>query len=386
MGGCGPFIHVSPPASVPSWFPVANRSPSQDLAGIEIHGFVTQGFLFSSHNNYLTMQSSSGSLQWTEGAVSVTDSVTDNLRIGIQLRMYQLGQLGGPNIQVDWASGDYRFNDYVGIRAGKVKTVLGLFNDSQDVDSIFLWSLLPECSYPVDNESLFLSHLGGDVYGEIPLGEHSGRLVYDGYVGEVNLDPNGGYVKQFSDAGIVFTSPPGGKTYGGDLRWKPPVNGLTVGASIDVEAIDGSGPVASLHIAPFHITVDYAEFIRGKWNFAGEYDRGSLTDVITSPQGTLLLPFDVRAWYGMGSYRISGKLQVGSYYSHYNNKALDTSLPQNYSKDWVASTRYDFNSYFYAKLEGHFLHGTGLGYYASTNPNGTQPNSNMLAAKIGFSF
>ena len=134
---------------------------AQDLAGIEIHGFVTQGFLFSSNNNYLTMQSSGGSLQWTDGAVSVSDSLTDKLRVGIQLHMYQLGQLGGANVQVDWASGDYRFNDYFGVRAGKVKTVLGLFNDSQDVDAVFLWILLPQGAYPIDNKSVFLSHLGG---------------------------------------------------------------------------------------------------------------------------------------------------------------------------------------------------------------------------------
>src|ERR1019366_282445 len=58
------------------------RLQAQSLEGIEIHGFVTQGFLFSSHNNYLTMQSSAGSLAWTDGAVSVSDSLTDKLRVG----------------------------------------------------------------------------------------------------------------------------------------------------------------------------------------------------------------------------------------------------------------------------------------------------------------
>jgi hypothetical protein len=75
---------------------------AQDLSGIQFHGFVTQGFVFSSNNNYLTMQTGTGSLQWTDGAVSIADSITDNLRVGIQLHMYQLGELGGPNIQVDW--------------------------------------------------------------------------------------------------------------------------------------------------------------------------------------------------------------------------------------------------------------------------------------------
>src|SRR5271165_2031397 len=94
---------------------------AQDFDNLQIHGFATQGFLFSSHNNYLTMNSSSGSLQWTEGAVSVSDPVTDNLRIGIQLHMFQMGSIGGPNVVVDWASGDYKFNDHLGIRAGKIK-------------------------------------------------------------------------------------------------------------------------------------------------------------------------------------------------------------------------------------------------------------------------
>jgi hypothetical protein len=45
---------------------------AQDFAGIEIHGWVTQGFLSSSQNNDLTLRSSAGSLQWTDGAVCLT--------------------------------------------------------------------------------------------------------------------------------------------------------------------------------------------------------------------------------------------------------------------------------------------------------------------------
>jgi hypothetical protein len=130
----------------------------------------------------------------------------------------------------------------------------------------------------------------------------------------------------------------------------------------------------------------YARFGRGKVYFAAEYDRIPINATLTI--GSAVIPFvvDGRSWFAMGSYRLRKNIQVGSYYSHYVNKSLDTTQPANYSKDWVVSGRYDFNEYFYAKIEGHFLHGTGLGYYGSTNPNGLAPNSNMLAAKIGFSF
>ncbi len=359
---------------------------AQDLANIVVHGFVSQGFLFSSHNNYLSMKSSDGSPQWTDGAVNISDSLSDNLRVGIQLHMYQLGEFGGSNIQVDWASGDYRVNDHFGIRAGKVKTVWGLFNDSQDVDAIFLWILLPQGSYSIDHKSFYLAHVGGDVYGDLPLGNRAGKLHYNGYAGQATIDLNDGYIKQFAENGLVFTSALGGKTYGGDLRWEAPVRGLTIGWSANMQTVDGSAPAGSIHSPPLLTPSLYAVFSRGKFYFAGEYDRIPINATVTI--GSEVFPFvvDARSWFVMGSYRLNKNVQLGSYYSHYVDKAADTTQPENYSKDWVVSGRYDFNPYFYSKIEGHFLHGTGLGYYGSTNPNGLHPNTNMLAAKIGFTF
>lgn len=132
--------------------------------------------------------------------------------------------------------------------------------------------------------------------------------------------------------------------------------------------------------------VYYAQWDRGRWHLAGEYYRAPVSLFLTTGDGSGLLYQDCRAWYPMVSYSLTKKLQVGSYYSLSWNKAGDTSLPENYSKDWVLSGRYDFNPYFYGKVEGHFLHGTWAGYYEDTNPNGLNPKSAMLAARIGFSF
>lgn len=359
---------------------------AQDLDNLQIHGFATQGFLFSSHNNYLTMNSSSGSLQWTEGAISLTDPVSDSLRVGMQLHMYQMGQIGGPNVLVDWASGDYKFNDRLGFRAGKVKLPMGLFNESQDVDSLFLWILLPQCNYPVDNRDFDLALLGGLVYGGASLPSRGGRLLYRGYVGESRLDANGGYMLQLSEAGLTFPTPPSGRVFGGDVRWMTPERGLMVGWSGQSQALDGTGPQGSLHMPPAFMLAYYAEWTKGKFYLAGEYWRSPLQPMLTIGSQVLPVPLDQRAWYPMASYHVTSKLQIGTYYSHYVNKAADTSQPANYSKDWAVSTRYDLNQYFYGKIEGHFLHGTGLGYYAIDNPNGLQPNAKMLAARVGFAF
>jgi hypothetical protein len=359
---------------------------AQDLENIQIHGFATQGFLFSSNNNYLSMNSSSGSAQWTEGAISISDPVTDNLRIGMQLHMYQLGQFGGPNVQVDWASGDYRLNDRLGFRAGKIKTPLGLFNDSQDVDSLFLWVLLPQAMYPVDNRGFDLAELGGELYGSLNLGRRAGSLQFQGHAGYSSIDRNGGYSQQLAQFGLVFPDPPGGKTEGGDLRWMTPCRGLMLGFSVLGQAVDETAAEGSIHVPANLGMAYYAQWQTGKLYFAGEYWRTPINPTLTLGTTTVYVPLDQRSWYVMGSYHLTRRIDVGSYYSHYLNKAADTSLPENYSKDFVVSGRYNFNAYFYAKLEGHFLHGTGLGYYASTNPEGVKTNSNMLAAKVGFSF
>ena len=361
---------------------------AQDLtgSGIVVHAYVSQGFLFSSTNNYLSMKSSEGSPQWTDAAVNISDSLADNLRVGLQLHMYQLGEFGGSNIQVDWASGDYRVNDNFGIRAGKVKTVWGLFNDSQDIDAVFLWILLPQGAYSTDHKSFYLAHIGGDVYGGLSLGKRAGTLRYVAYAGQATIDLNDGYIQTFAQLGLQFTNSLGGKTYGGDLQWETPVRGLIIGSSGNMLTADGTAPAGSFHSPALLTPSMYASFTRGKVYLAGEYDRIPINATLTL--GSTVFPFvaDERTWFAMGSYRLRNNLQVGSYYSHFVNKSADTTQPANYSKDWVVSGRYDFNAYFYAKIEGHFLRGTALGYYNSTNPNGLAPNSNMLAAKIGFSF
>lgn len=366
-------------------FLCSTRFWAQDLDNFQIHGFATQGFLYSSHNNYLTMKSNSGSLQWTEGAVSVSNALTDKLRVGIQFHMYQMGTIGGPNVIIDWASGDYKVNDRLGFRVGKIKTPLGLFNDSQDVDSLFLWVLLPQSMYSIDNRGYYLSELGGEVYGSFSLGEGWGTLHYDGHTGASYLDPNGGYSQLLEEMGMTFPQPPGGVSTGGNLRWATPLKGLSVKVGASNDSLDATGPQGTFRM-PSSLTVTYsAQFDRGRLHLAAEYWRTPLYLILGTGSESITQPIDQRSWYPMVRYELTKKLQVGTYYSHYVD-VVDRSLASGYSKDWAISGRYDFNDYFYAKVEGHFLHGTALGYYMSTNPNGLNPNSNMLAARIGFNF
>ena len=93
------------------------------------------------------MDTSAGSAGWTEGAVNVNEQLTEKLRVGVQVHVTKLGEFGSWTPVFDWALVDYRFNRWVGVRAGKVKIRWGLYNDTQDADPSYLWSLLPESLY-----------------------------------------------------------------------------------------------------------------------------------------------------------------------------------------------------------------------------------------------
>jgi len=362
---------------------------------LQVHGTVAQGGLLSSHNNYLTAQTSQGSTQWTEAALNASASFSDRFHIGVQVHTYRLGELGKFKPELDWAYADYRIAEALGVRAGKVKTPLGLFNDTQDVDTLYLWALLPQGVYPADNRSWTLAHTGGDVYGTVALPPILGRLSYQGYYGSRTADSNEGYFRTAADDGMPVANGANGRLYGGDLRWHAPFRGLLVGASLGLADTAGKATMSNLP-APVTIrstsdtnTAMYAELERGKFYAAGEFRRRIWNLELVEPN-IPVVALDSRAWYVMGAYRIRPKLNLGGYFSRFRfapSQALLQPTPlQEYSKDWVLSARIDPKPYLYLKLEGHYISGAANGLYPSANPTGFDRLTRLLVARIGLTF
>jgi len=356
--------------------------------GVQIHGFATQGFVVSSNNNYLGMPTRNFSPGWTEAAVNLNDNVGDKLRVGLQLHYTHLGAFGGEEPAIDWALADYRARPWLGIRAGKVKIRWGLYNDTQDYDPGYLWALLPEPMYAVDWRSTDLAQTGVEVYGRVGLGKKLGKLDYSVYDGGYCDATNDGIVEGYLEEGLTFTHVPCGKTPGGDLRWSPPVHGLKVGASLMVYNASGTLTDGTLREPNTFWPTVYAQYDFHKAFFSGqlmklvEYDiateAGSAPEVDAS---------DNRAWFAMGGYHLTNKFEAGAYYTrNLDVSAGDNSDPGSYFHDWVVSGRYDFSAFAYAKLEGHFIDGTGLGFYDFDNPGDLKPHTAVVVTKIGFTF
>jgi hypothetical protein len=377
---------------------VAATAQSLDDLNIQIHGYATQGFLYTTQNNIFTTSSSNGSPAWTEAVLNVTAQPTPKLRIGVQGRYFLLGNFGNA-ITLDWAAADYKANDKFGVRFGKVKTPSGLFNEVQDIDPSYMWSLLPQGIYPITSRNSILSHYGGVVYGTLGL-QKAGKLEYRGWGGERVLASNDGYFLSAEETGTSFPSGYKSIIYGAALHWRTPLPGLMLGASLQ-HANESDNPLILTvpGLGAFNATSDgdatnspqfFGKYEAGKFMVAGEYAR-QLVHISTAVPGvfTEISREDTRSWYGMASYKLTDKLTAGVYDTQWIDKAVNDPVnlgTNRYSKDWVLSGRYDFNQYLYSKAEQHFIDGTALGYDVDSNPGGVKPSTKLTILKIGVSF
>jgi hypothetical protein len=383
---------------------------------VEVHGFASQGFIYTNTNNWLTMNTSQGSAAFTDFGFNVSTSVTDKLRVGAQLYDRNLGQLGQYHPSLDWAVADYRFKSWFGVRGGKVKTALGLYTDTQDLDFLRVFALLPQSVYPTDLRDATIAHLGGDVYGNLSLKHRLGDLAYTAYAGHRSDSLHGGYVYLARQYGLYYSSY-GGLQYGGDLRWNTPLKGLLIGASRMNENITGQATAnnpSGLGPSSFPETdrskADwtnqfYGKYTVGKLRVDSEYRR-FLNNAYYSAFGSVALTnlTDVRGWYVSGTYRVMKRLALGSYYSRYSITSVtggpesayapsqtDTSLPANHIYDKVITARVDPKKFWNVKVEGHFMNGYGAstfpdGFYPEVNPQGFKPNTNALVVKTEVNF
>ena len=70
---------------------------------VQVHGFGSQGFVYTNDNNWLSMNTSAGSFAMTDGAVNASSQITDRFRVGAQLYDRNVGHMGKWHPELDWA-------------------------------------------------------------------------------------------------------------------------------------------------------------------------------------------------------------------------------------------------------------------------------------------
>jgi hypothetical protein len=358
---------------------------SLDDLNIQLHGYATQGFLYTTHNNAFYTESSNGSPAWTEAVLNVSAVPIPKLRVAVQARYALLGTSGNA-ITLDWAAADYKVNDRFGVRFGKVKTPWGLFNETQDIDSSYMWSLLPQSIYDITTRNADLSHIGGVAYGTLRLDPRIGKFEYRGWGGEALIPKDDGQFADLVASGNAPLNPFTYVIYGGALHWLTPLPGLRLGASDTLANRASVALVGGIEtIAPWNNESLFAKYEKNKVMIAYEWNRqaspGSL-DLIGLPSTSV--NSDPRAWYAMATYKMTGKLSVGAYDSQASDHQAPLG-PDRYTKDWTFSGRYDINEFIYIKAEQHFIDGTSPGFEDANNTV-LLPNTRLTALKVGVSF
>ena len=363
----------------------------RDNLNIQLHGYATQGFLYTTQNNIFSTTSDNGSPAWTDAVLNLSAQPEKKLRTSIQARYFLLGDYGN-SLTIDYAMGDFKVNDKFGIRFGKVKTPWGLFNETQDIDPSFLWALLPESIYPIDSRSSYLAHYGGVVYGTLSANKKLGKFEYRAWGGEGVYNSGDGYFGPQAEAGFNLPNNIKGPLYGGALHWKTPFSGLMVGASA-LKDTSWAAAYTANHGATLGTDTllantqpnYFAKYEKDKWMGAFEYERSWGNQLARFPDSpSTNLRNDDRGWYAMASYKVTAKLTAGLYDSQNSDHQAPLG-PQRYYKEWVFSARYDFSQFFYLKAEEHLIQGTGLAFDSNLNPD-IRPSSKLTAIKVGVTF
>jgi hypothetical protein len=369
-----------------------------ELGGVQIHGFISQGFLYTDTYNYLATDTTDGSFEYNEMGINFGKQLTDKLRIGVQLFSRDLGDVANNKVTVDWAYADYRWRDYLGLRAGRIKLPMGLYNETRDMDMLRTSIVMPQGIYNDLLRDNLIATNGVGLYGNKGIGK-AGGLEYQALGGATSIDADSGVGKYSNDSLAALNGETTGTTttdtnYAGALRWETPLSGLKFGYSI--YWAEAKLP-AQLFNGAMQITIESAPTtqvasVEYSWRnlvVAAEYwHRRTRTMIGTAEQIN-----KAESYYLMASYRFNDWFTLGGYYSEYYPDTEDKSgdhqtINHNaWEKDLALTLRFDINDYWIFKLEGHAVNGTA-NVVGIDNPGNDFDDSQWYygAAKLSFSF
>ncbi len=360
-----------------------------DADTVQIHGFISQGYLISDQNNYFFANTEEGTFEFNEIGLNFSSQLTDRLRVGLQFLSRDLGYYGNNDIDIDWAFGDYRFRNWLGFRAGLLKLALGLYNQSRDVDAARTAIFLPPSIYSESRREAQKDILGAGIYGELP-----GRIQYQVQFGKIDIDEDSGLAREFSgEIGVppeMFDINTRDRAYILHLDWYAPLEGLRLGATYaDQIDWDTETPLATFE-SEASTWLFSAEYTYDELVLAAEYRQQPLEVYLMGDKVSDLVE---EQFYVMANYRFCDWFELGSYYSVFfedkgdrdGDAYAEAGLPREHAwvKDWAVTARFDITDNWILKLEGHLFDGL---LTVQSDDGDTKDDGFLFAVKTTFSF
>jgi len=402
-----------------------------EFAGVDIHGFLSQGYLNSTEYDFLGFPSKGGSFAVCEAGVNFSAQLSEKLRLGLQLFAQDFGSWGNHDVVLDWAVGDYRWKDWLGLRFGKVKLPLGLYNQGLDADMLRTFIFLSQAVYDYRLRDMWHAYLGGEVYGVVK-GPWNSDFDYELFGGTLDL-ANSPFIRNSILTTMLPNMPPGTQIILDDLeieykyivgcafRWNTPLESLRVGISFhtgseEMEAtlitsvpviqalpilqLTSQNRILSRTDNKYNIVLS-AEFSRGNLTVATEYtrQRNDIRPTVAIPlpgmPPELYFKAVYEGMYGQVCYRFLDRFEVGAYYSVFFSNGNDRDgdalaakgQPRHsgWQKDLCLSTRIDITPHWLVKFEAHLMDGAALSE-KTVNPSDAKRYWGLFGVKTSVNF
>lgn len=384
---------------------LATPAYSYDLGPVKIHGFASQGFIISVHNNINAADTDNGgSFDFNEFALNGTYQFSESIVFSGQIGSRKLGEEGNNDLYIDYLQADVQFTDWFGTRLGRYKVPLGFYNQTRDIDLARPTVFLPQSIYPESFRPFVASATGGMIYGNIH-NDRFGDIDYELYYGRGGEDDDSTLAQALevvlNGRDMDMTSK---NVYGASLQFSPTIDGLRLGYTVtageaDFDYTDNiSGFASRTEGSMDPISVFSAEYAINDFTFISEYmytrQRSSLhigpytiyKDQLAEPEGFFL----------GGAYHITEKLETAVYWESFypdkndkngdNKESIGQQDHQAWHKAWVLAVRYDITAWWLIKAEGRVVNGTALTSAQYNDDNDLEQRWESLSLKTTFYF
>ncbi|MEC4749203.1 hypothetical protein [Methylomicrobium sp. Wu6] len=353
---------------------ILSSLPGAGMAGylpdeMQVHGFLAQSMFHTSDNNLFGQSDDGVSLGLTEVGLNTSYQPYDRLNFAIQGLYRRAGDIDRGSFRVDYGLADLTLLEHdagrIGIRGGRVKIPLGLYNETRDVPFTHPTILLPQGNYFERSRSLLTSGDGGSFYAEqhtdygdfifkfnyvVPLGNNQ-------EIRSIQLGPYA--LGEFSAKPTVVTQ----LSYelnGGEYVFAVSYADLELGYHPLAGDRFGAG---TSFVRPLMIS---AQYNGEKLTLTAEYNyrHNVMKGYETLPDRR----FATESWYIEGSYRFFPKWQAtvrfdtidGNTENRRGTGLEAIGLPSHaaYAQDWTIGLRWDINGSWMLRGEYHRVHGT----------------------------
>jgi hypothetical protein len=240
---------------------------------LQIHGFLSQGYVHTSDNNFYG-DSQSGSFDLREIGLNGSLRIDPHWMVSAQLLSRRAGKMYSGKMAFDYGSVDFTpvsdEHGRLGLRLGRNKNPIGLYNDTRDVPFTRPSIFLPQSIYWDRVRNSMLAMDGLQMYGDFCTDRHSFFLQLGAGLSLIDDNIEWAFLGQNWQGELEQDD----LSYGGRLLYELDDGRLRLAASgIRVPLKFDPGP--SDPLPPGRVNVDYwvlsFQYNAESWSVTGEY-------------------------------------------------------------------------------------------------------------------